>query len=387
MVLLFFSCQKEEYQFQKEIIGHEINKNLGDVHPSILQSDWWKQQPDFEKEILKIELASEDNQITFEELQKRFTQALRNAEKDGMRASVCPGYPSPNPEGHVDLCTQADVDAIGALGCKKISGRLRIFDTLGVDPICDLTPLHNITKIGSALNIQAGSCLTSLDGLDNIKSIGKSGPFGFVGVNGPALTDIEALANVKKITGSINIIGCDNLVSFTNAFENITSIDSSYVPSSSFVSQYVLNIDNNASLVDISGFRNLTNIDRILYIRNNASLQNIDDLSALSGNLLFLIVNNNGSLENLDGLSGLTTLSGSIFLFDNPLLQNVDGLSGVTSVALNVFLQNNPLLSDCCGLYNLVCNDPPACSTSGIGNIFFSDGCQEVDIIAGGPCL
>jgi len=237
-------------------------------------------------------------------------------------------------------------------------------DTLGPDPICDLNPLKGLKEIGSSLTINS-DCLTNLNGLDKLKSIGELGPFGFIGINGDNITDIEALSKLKTITGSINLINCDALTTVTSAFSKITSIESGKT-SAPLTSIYVLNINDNDVLTDLSGFSNLD------YIEGG-----------------FRIIAN-GSLQDLDDFSDLNDIGDDIFILENTSLQNVNELSNITTISDDLFVFDNPSLTECCGLYSLLCNDAPSCSVGGVGDIvaIFNNGagCTETDIIANGSC-
>ena len=366
-MILLASCQKEESiaPIESKSLEEEhqtsYQTNLGHVSPSILNSSWWKDLHPTTQKFMSIELSSEEDPITYSELQNLLKT---NLERVSTRAKNCPGYPVANPAGDVTLNSQADVNAFGALKCKNVIGTLAIVDTLGPDPICDLSPLKGIKSVGSNLTVNA-DCLTNLNGLEKIKSVGKLGPFGFIGILGSSLTDISALSKLNTVTGSINIIDCDNLTSISSAFSNITAVESGQT-SAPLTSIYVLNINDNASLTDISGFGNISNIEGGLRILNNGALQDLDDLS------------------------GLNTIGDDIFILDNLSLQNVDELSNITTLADDLFVFGNLALTQCCGLYNLLCNDAPACTTSGVGDLvaIFGNGagCTDVDIVAGGPC-
>ncbi|MDX1478452.1 MAG: hypothetical protein R3301_12150 [Saprospiraceae bacterium] len=330
-----------------------------EVHTSIVNSDWWQNLSPVRQELYGIELSRIDDAITWSELEIRFASAKAST---AMRAAACPGYPA-NPAGDVILNTQADVNAFGALKCKEIVGELLIED-LGTDPICDLTPLKGLKKIGSSLTIDAG-CLTSLAGLEKLKSVGELGPFGFVGILGANLVDIEALAKLSTVTGSINIIACDQLTSVTCAFSQVTTIESgkTAVPLTSI---FVLNISDNPVLTDLSAFSNLTHIE---------------------GGLRILF---NGAIADLDDFSGLNTIGDRIWLIENTSLQHVNELSNITALAGDLLVYDNPALTQCCGLYNLVCSNPPGCTSPGAAGIVFIDnngaGCTVTDIITNGAC-
>ncbi len=368
LLALFFmgSCQKETDRYSPPTKS-KLSVDLNDwkIDPDIASSDWFQQYPEIVQNSIAMELSGSETATTLEELNTLRAESRRRTKTMTLRASVCPGFPSPNPEGNVTLNSQADIDAFGALKCKEILGELVIVDTLGPDPICDLTPLSKITSIGSSLTIQS-NCLTSLMGLEKLKSIGEWGPFGFIGVAGDNLTDIEALEGLKTITGSINVQSCQNLVQITNAFSKITEIASGKT-TAPLTSVFVLNISDNPILTDISGFGNINFIE---------------------GRIQFT---NNGALQDLDDLSSLTDIGNAIYLFGNTALTQVDRLSVVSSLNDFVYVEDNTSLTSCCGLYNVLCNNPPTCDMSGVvsGVVIINNngtGCTLADIIAGGPC-
>jgi hypothetical protein len=372
VLISLIACQKQEQTFENQIDQSISNQDkLFQSHitlldNSILESDWWKNTPESIKEVVAMELSGNFRPITLVELQEMEQIAARKAQTYNLRGkgNSCAGFPTPNPEGNVDLSSQADVDEFGALNCKNIIGRLRIVDTLGPDPICDLSPLNKIKTVGSSLNVFS-DCLTSLDGLEKIKSVGELGPFGFVAVDGNSLNDISALSALKTITGSINILSTENLTTLGDAFTKITTIGSG-LTSNPIISQYVIFIDGNAVLTDISGLGNIESVERRLLILDNAAIENLDDLEALVFVGDDIVVVNNSSLSNVNKLSDITQLNGDLFLFDNAAL------------------------TECCGVFNLLCSDPPSCTADNVGGLvaIFGNGpgCEVTDIVAGGPC-
>lgn len=366
LVLFFISCQQDDASLIEPIKSNlatqsQIDDAFGKIDPSVLTSDWWKAQSPTTQKLVGLELKRDGEPILMKELEAKI---LRAQKLSNARGDACPSFPAGSLNGDVILNSQDDVDAFGALKCKEIIGALVIEDTLGPSSICDLTPLRGLKEIGSSLTVNS-DCLTNLEGLDKLKSIGELGPFGFVGIIGANLVDLEALSKVSTVTGSINIIDCDQLTSVTTAFSEITTIESgkSSVP---LTSVFVLNINGNDILTDISAFANLTDVEGGLRILSNGALTDLDDLAAL---------NNVGD---------------DIFIIGNTALQNVNQLSVLSSLADDLFVFDNPSLSQCCGLYNLLCSDPPLCTTSGVADFvtIFNNGagCTEADIIAGGPC-
>lgn len=367
LLLALLSCQKETPQINTpssptETKELQLQDDQSSVHPSILASPWWKDQHPVKQTLLAVELSSTKHTVTLQELEERQQEAIHLASEKVAGAS--PGFPSANAAGDVVLGTQYDVDAFGAQGYKTITGALDIIDNGSADPICDLTPLDKLKEIGSSLTINS-PCLSSLDGLNKLKSIGELGPFGFIGITGANITDIEALDKLKTITGSINVIQCDQLVSIQQAFSRVTSVKSGKT-TATLTSVFVLNVNNNDVLTDISGFRNLTEIEGGLRILDNLGILNLDDLS------------------------GLASIGDDIFVVGNGALQDVNSLSVITSLNDDLFVFDNPSLTQCCGLYNLLCSNPPTCTSSGVGDlvVIFNNGagCTEADIVAGGNC-
>ena len=368
VLCLLGSCQQEEFESKNkstsqdlQLLNRDFSSYQNKLDPSILNSDWWKELHPASQQFISMELYNSENPITLKELQARKEVSLESSQS---RKKGCDGFPA-NPEGDVTLNSQADVIAFGAMKCKEIVGALMIIDTLGPDPICDLQPLKKLKTIGSSLTINS-DCLTSLNGLGKLKSIGMLGPFGFIGLNGDNIVDIEALSQLSTITGSLNLINCDGLTGFTSAFSNITAVQSGQT-SAPITSIYVLNVNDNDLLTDLSGFSNIANIEGGLRILTNSALLDLDDLS------------------------GLNTIGDDIFILENSSLQNINELSNITSISDDLFVFDNPALTQCCGLYSLLCSDAPTCSTTGVGDnvaIFGNGaGCTDLDIIANGPCI
>jgi hypothetical protein len=279
------------------------------------------------------------------------------------KPKVSPGYPTPNPEGNVVLNSQADVDAFGAQKYKEITGHLEIDDTGNPDPICDLSPLKRVRKVGSYLIISA-SCVTDLDGLKKINSVGMLGPFGYIAVRCENVTDINGIDGINTITGSINLINNLNLASIGTAFSNITSIESGKT-TATINSLYVLNMNSNPVLTDVGGLGNLATIER---------------------NFLFT---GNNALTSLDGFTSLSSIGNYISISENASLQNVNKLALISSLSLGFIITDNPSLTNCCGLYSLVCSNPPVCDIPGAPAYILMNngaGCTALDIIADGPC-
>ena len=98
------------------------------------------------------------------------------------------------PSEDYDLNSQAEVDALGAAGCDRISGYLYIGNSTD---ITNLDGLTNITSLGGRLIISSNSALTNLDGLANLISVGGDLTIG----SNAALTNLNGLASLASVGG------------------------------------------------------------------------------------------------------------------------------------------------------------------------------------------
>ena len=87
------------------------------------------------------------------------------------------------PQSNYELGSQADVDALGATGCDRVSGYLFIYNSTD---ITNVDGLANLTSLGGYLRIEDNLALTNLSGLANITSV-DSKP----GVEGLIAHDLE----------------------------------------------------------------------------------------------------------------------------------------------------------------------------------------------------
>lgn len=97
--------------------------------------------------------------------------------------------------GHVNLNSQAEVDAFAANNYTHINGGLiiGIFTGPEYSDITDLSGLNTLEYVGYNCYITFNADLTNLNGFDNIIYFG--GDFGII--DNPALVNIEGLGNVR----------------------------------------------------------------------------------------------------------------------------------------------------------------------------------------------
>lgn len=287
--------------------------------------------------------------------------------------------------GDVELNSQEEVDEFGANNYLEISGKMVVWskDDNG-SPITDLSPLYSIEKIGGFIQIIKCHNLISLEGFNDLKSVG--------GVNitfNDNLEDINAFQNLEH-SNVLSISSNSKLLSI-NTFSKITSLEGR------------LYVAGNESLTNLEGLQNLTTVGKV-EISHNENLQSIPQFTALTtvnGDVLLgylrevvnldglsnlqtimggINVLHNDNLLDIDGLGNLNTLNGTLAIQGNEKLENIDALSKLTSFAniqiyhcgalqnldglanlttLEGYLHigNNTVLNDFCGLSSLIDED------------------------------
>lgn len=281
-----------------------------------------------------------------------------------------------------------------------------------------LEGLSNISSVGAWLGVHDNASLKSLDGILNIKQVKHIDI-----INNDALEKIEGFNYLKFLEGSLNVIDNNSLTKI-EGFQSLKSISGDFLVLFNPYLKVVEGLSKlssaghdvvfyeNATLTDMDGLSNLSSVGGWMVIQNLPALKNIDGLANLTrvGELTLafcpLLQNIDGlsnlssageifigylpSLENIDGLSSLTHVDGLLGVIEMAGLQNIDGLSNVTHVGGDLWVFHNPSLTSCCGIYQLLCADSPACTTDAVGGYIDvggnGSGCTPADIIAGGPC-
>ncbi|MCA9701764.1 MAG: hypothetical protein KC431_29855, partial [Myxococcales bacterium] len=192
---------------------------------------------------------------------------------------------------------------------EEVAGDLEIGPTTTME---DLQMLANLRVVGGALTISANSALTSLEGLEQLESVGQ-----LVIRRNHGLTDLHGLEGLQWIGR--------------------------------------LTIDNNDGLKSLSGLpAGLSPI--ALDITKNDGLANLDGLPVFlpPGNgALAIVVEDNGKLGELGGLSDCCgEQSVTLRLARNPVLQHLSGLEGFARFE-ELRLHDNVGLVDLQGMGNV----------------------------------
>ncbi len=314
--------------------------------------------------------------------------------------------------GNLEIRGQAAMDAFAGMNysCNTIDGDLRIFDE-----VTDMSALSIIEVVTGSLIVESNASLATLNGLQNITSVGK----GIHIQANSVLDNLNELSNISSAITTLNIIDnnvlnnissvldlevtmelrLSDLPSLTNAisFSNITALTDD--PGSSPIIEGSVFLRNNgflsisfpkltvidggfeahgskltsisAPLLETIGidlelssqsqtltsidFSSLTHIGDDLIIEETG-LANLNGLSALETVTDKIEINVNRALTSLNALSSLTSISasgtGRLIIEDNTLLTNLDGLEAVNSLAV-LRINYNDLLENIDALANL----------------------------------
>ena len=232
-------------------------------------------------------------------------------------------------EGDVELKTQEEVNAFGALCYTGINGSLLINGEDNPESIVDLSPLINLTEIKGALTIQRNGQLENLTGLEGLSKIGALVIFYNYNLN--------------------SLIGFKNL-------EEITSIEKiGYI-------QPGIRIQSNYTLVNLRGFDKIKTLER-LRVDDNYNLESLEGLEGLEETNQLQLVSN-WKLTSLSGLAGLVSIGGNkigepgmsndVFAIAScKLLTNLNGLTNLRTIDGEMYLVNNDSLLSTNGLENI----------------------------------
>lgn len=235
---------------------------------------------------------------------------------------------------NLNLTIRGNKSLTSLQGLSFITGSVRNLVIQSNDKLFNFNGLEGITSVQFRL-IVAERGITSVNGLDNIISIGDDVEFYF----NEKLLSLKGLDNVNYIGGDIDISNNSKLRDI-DIFTNITQVIGD------------MEISFNSELDDFSAFNNLTSVIGEFYIRDNGltNLDGLENLKFVTGDLTFLV---NRKLENVDGLSGLIQLGKRLRVIANGELTNLNGLRNLESVASNVEITNNDKLVEVNGLINL----------------------------------
>jgi hypothetical protein len=213
------------------------------------------------------------------------------------------------PFGNYYFVSQADVDSFPSYypDCNRLEGRTYIE---GAD-ITRLDSLYGIDTINGLFSICGNPLLTSLSGLDNLRSVNGNLHLGYweKGSN-PLLTDMAGLGDLHYVGGELLLLG-------------------------------------NTSLQNFNGLDSLEEIGLWFSIIENLSLKSFEGLNSLH-TVGEIGISGNDSLSSLNGLQGLENVTFTVAVKNNPMLYSLDGIENINADSmLFLRIQNNDTLSEC----------------------------------------
>jgi hypothetical protein len=212
------------------------------------------------------------------------------------------------PFGEYNFRSQANVDSFPSYysNCNNLAGNVWIDG----DDIINLDSLYGIDTIEGRLFICGNNNLSSLNGLNNLKTILGELIIGYSELGGnPGLTNMMGLNNLTSVSGGITIM-------------------------------------LNSGLLNLSGLDSLSSVGEEFQISGNERLINLQGITSLNyaGSL---DISANDSLISLDGLQGLN-LCGDISVGYNHMLVTLSGIENLdASQIIILMITNNSNLTEC----------------------------------------
>ncbi|MDX1477729.1 MAG: T9SS type A sorting domain-containing protein [Saprospiraceae bacterium] len=268
----------------------------------------------------------------------------------------------------------------------------------GNPSLVNLNGLHNVSSVGIWMIIDNNDALVNLEGLNGLASIGSR----FQVVNNDKLKNLEGMTSLTHVGEIIwvennsvikNLEGLSSLSSaggvrvlFNPLIKNINGIEGL-----TSLGSGGLDLFSNASLKDVSAMSNINWIGGDLIFQELPSLVNIDAASNVTYVGGTCGIASCPLVTNVDGFSNITYVGHDGGAFDMAALEDLDGFSNVTWMGGSLFVFDNPSLTSCCGIYQLLCADDPACTSDNVGGGIYifnnpSACSSSAEIIASGPC-
>lgn len=300
------------------------------------------------------------------------------------------GYTQSCLPGGLWVSSQQEIDAFkfNYPNCKVIEGDVNIF---GPDVI-NLNGLSNITEIQGTLSIDECDGLTSLDGLQKIKTLGH------LYINGnDALANISALSNLTSV-GGIFFIQENAALTSLNGLQNLKTVGSDcWIHYSSLLTD-ISALSGLTSVGGELGFNYATGIANLNALSNlqtvgsislswNAALSDISGLQNVASTLDSIAIWGNPDLTNLNGLQQITQVDGPVFLVFNEKMSDLSGLNGLTNVGGKLTVTGLDQLTSLNALSNLlsvgsveISNNDILPSLSGLGQLQSVSGDMEISV-------
>lgn len=223
--------------------------------------------------------------------------------------------------------------------------------------ITNLLGLSQIIEV-SILKIQNNQSLTSLEGLNNLTKVSNSYSSTSLQIfNNASLQNVEALQNLTHV-GSGILINANPLLNSIEGFRNVTNqglnIRVMYNPSlqslngfNNFTNLESIVLAHNAVLNDITSLETLTELTRTCVITFNDQLETLDGLNNLiSVGYEGLVIEENISLIDLSGLESLQIIEQDLKIWNCPSLVSLNGINNLNYIEHDLNIAGLPLITN-----------------------------------------
>ena len=166
---------------------------------------------------------------------------------------------------------------------------------------------------------------------------------GYVSISGENIMNLDSLSVLDTINGYLFICGNDNLSSL-NGLNNLKTIQDGLIIGG-------IECNGNNALTNMEGLNGLTSVGESVFIDGNANILTLSGLDSLSSIGSSLRISYNMSLKNLHGLESLIS-AGGFNIEGNYSLLNLNALLNLINVE-NISIQNNPVLLSIIGIENI----------------------------------
>lgn len=229
---------------------------------------------------------------------------------------------------------QADIDsfAIRYPGCTTITGNL----VVGSEDLTNLEGLAQLKRINGYFFIENAQNLASLSGLDSLTRVGSLMRIAYC----DELTDLSGLDALTYVGGNLEI-NQNELLASLEGLGSLASV------------QQILFIYRNHELKDLSGLEGLRAIGDNLSVTDNDGLLSLSGLDSLKEVRGAVWINENDSLSALAGINNLATIGEDLNVLKNPFLTSLVGLDSLSDIGGGLNVDENGGLADFTGLENL----------------------------------
>ena len=230
-----------------------------------------------------------------------------------------------------------------------------------IDAFLNLCPLGTILTVNVRVEENGTPSITNLNGLANIAGI--TGTLTII--NNPSLSDLSGLNQVTTIGGNLDIIANGSLSSLSG-LSQLTSVGG------------FLRLHTLANISTLSGLDQLTSIGGLLriYATNLTSLAGLNQLS----NVNDIFITSNPALSDISALSNVNSLNGYLHIGDHQQLSSFNGLHNITTIDGDVDINSHDLItsfSDFTGLTSIG-GDFRIQDMNGVSNLSGFSGLQNL---------